>query len=245
MFETRRRLPTIRAVGEVLSASAVTAHMQRIVLGGEALGPLLGMEGIDVPAAWVKVFTEAGDGRAYTVRALDRQAKTLTLDFVLHGGHGASGPVSAWAAGARAGELVHLAGPRDGGYRCPADAGWMLLAGDATALPAIQSIARNLPDGVTADAYIEVPTPQDIQPDLADCRGVRVQWLPAGHAGSTLPAALASWRRPQGAGYFWAAGESSAMRHLSLQLPALGIERQRADIKGYWKMGQADHRDRG
>ncbi|MGH3585853.1 MAG: siderophore-interacting protein, partial [Pseudonocardia sp.] len=46
--------------------------------------------------------------RTYTVRALDHAAGELTIDFVHHGDSGIAGP---WAAAARPGDVLRLAGP--------------------------------------------------------------------------------------------------------------------------------------
>ena len=45
-----------------------------------------------------------------------------------------------------------------------ADADWILLAGDESALPAIGTLLEALPAGSRAVAYIEVPEQADEQP---------------------------------------------------------------------------------
>ncbi|GAB2477600.1 hypothetical protein GCM10027082_30960 [Comamonas humi] len=147
MHEMVQKPRTARAVGVVQAVHSITPHMRRITVGGSGIAEFLHMEGIDEAAAWVKVFLPSGEGRAYTVRSVDFQAGTLDLDFVLHGTGPDSGPASAWAWASQAsvGEPVGIAGPRSGGFLLPGNARWVMLAGDATALPAIQSIASCLP----------------------------------------------------------------------------------------------------
>ncbi len=70
--------------------------------------------------------------RTYTVRAWDAEAGELTIDFVHHGDSGLAGP---WAANARPGDEIFFNGP-GGAYAPRADAGWHLLAGDESAIPA-------------------------------------------------------------------------------------------------------------
>ena len=238
---------TARAVAEVLAARTLTPHMRRITLGGAGLAPFLLMDGIDAPAAWVKVFPPCGTGRAYTVRHIDRAAGTLDLDFVLHGHGPASGPASAWAAQARMGEHVGIAGPRSGGFALPADARWVLLAGDATALPALpalQRIAGALPAQVQAKAYAEVPEAADQQPIDSPAR-LRTEWFTQRQSpGLALCQALLHRPLPPGPGYLWMAGESRAMRALRQHyLQERGLEPRRVHAQGYWKAGEADHRD--
>ncbi|MFD2093570.1 siderophore-interacting protein [Blastococcus deserti] len=120
--------------------------------------------------------------RTYTVRALRPEVGEVDVDFVLHG---ATGPASAWAETATAGDEVVLIGPNarfpgpTGGYEWhpPADASCLLLAGDETAVPAICAIVESLPAGRHARVLLEVPTPADVL-DTAAPAGVRITWLP-------------------------------------------------------------------
>jgi NADPH-dependent ferric siderophore reductase len=59
--------------------------MRRITLGGPEVAMFLRVDGVDAPAAWVKVFLPTGESRTYTISGIDHQACTLDLDFVLHG----------------------------------------------------------------------------------------------------------------------------------------------------------------
>jgi NADPH-dependent ferric siderophore reductase len=129
----------------VLATRLTSPHLQRITFGGPELAAFLQTDGIDTPAAWVKIFLPSGESRAYTIRSVDYSAGTMDIEFVLHTAHGASGPAATWAAQAQAGEQVVIAGPREGGYALSDGASWLLLAGDLTAMPAIQRIAATLP----------------------------------------------------------------------------------------------------
>ncbi|CAM4064680.1 siderophore-interacting protein [Kerstersia similis] len=232
----------VRAAAEVIAVTEVTPHMRRITLGGNEMPAFLEAEGVEAPAAWLKVFLPSGEGRAYTIRGINRRAATLDLDFVMHGDEG---PASAWAAGAQVGERLLIAGPRSGRFELPDDARWVLLAGDATALPAIQVIAETLPAWVKVKVYAEIATQADRQ-RIDTLASMRIAWLQAqGDAGSVLRQSLMFRPFPAGPGYIWVAGESAmvkALRKHYLQEREMPVHRVSAS--GYWKAGEADHRDR-
>lgn len=129
--------------------------------------------------------------RTYTVRAWRPELREIDVDFVLHG---STGPASAWAERAAAGDEVALVGPNarfpgpTGGFewRPPADAGCLLIAGDETAVPAIGAIVESLPPGRRARVLLEVPTPADVLP-LAHPADVEVTWLPRDAGDGSAP----------------------------------------------------------
>lgn len=244
MPEVMPRPRTARSVGTVQAVRSVTPHMQRITLGGSEVAEFLKVAEVNEPAAWVKVFLPSGDGRAYTIQNIDFSAGSLDLDFVLHGAGGDSGPAATWAAHASIGERIGIAGPRSGGFLLPSDARWVMLAGDATALPGIQSIARRLPSGINAKVYMEVPSEEDRQPIDSPAR-LRVQWMNAqSEPGLTLCQSLLYRPLPTSPGYIWMAGESAAIKKLKLHyLQDREFPRHSVSAKGYWKAGKSDHRD--
>ena len=107
--------------------------------------------------------------RTYTVRAARPEQREIDVDFVLHG---STGPASAWAETAAAGDEVVLVGPNarfegpTGGFEWhpPTGAPCLLLAGDETAVPAVCAIVESLPAGSTARVFMEVPDAGDILP---------------------------------------------------------------------------------
>lgn len=164
---------------------------------------------------------QRGFMRTYTVRSFRPAghpgnagpAPEMDLDFVLHvhreNGVLVGGPASVWAAEARTGDEVIILGPNRalcghdyGGIEFrPGKARRILLAGDETAAPAICSILESLPPGITGDAFIEVPSVEDIQGSFTRS-GVAVQWLPRGmqDPGTLLEAAVRSAVALPGAG---------------------------------------------
>ncbi len=139
------------------------------------------------PFAWRERWKQLEDPssvriRTYTAVDIDRDARSLVIDFVVHG---SSGPGSAFALSARPGDEVIIAGPdaRAPGatmgidYR-PGSAQEILLVADETALPAVRAILRQTPtgaDGLTQTsaaprihAFVELPTVTDAI-DLHSC----------------------------------------------------------------------------
>jgi NADPH-dependent ferric siderophore reductase len=238
--------PDLRPV-DVLTVTAVadvTPSVRRVVLTGTAdavagAGPTVNLlvPRVGDPAPrWPSV---ARDGRivwplgahgvslrSYTARRQDPAAGELEIDFVLHG----DGPAAAWAAAAGPGALLGVAGAGELGDR---PAGWLLLAGDETSLPAISRILAAAPPTTSGVALVEVSGPQEEQPLVAPA-GVAVRWL---HRGTTPPGestllsdAVAALDRPAGNDVFaWVAAESGAVRTI------------RADLRGRWGLGRAQH----
>ncbi len=93
---------------------------------GEIATPALGADGSRAPAAGPVV------ARDYTPFEHRPEAGELDIDFVLHGDEG---PASAWAARARPGDRVAVAGPR-GSHLVPEGLTRLVLVVDETAFPA-------------------------------------------------------------------------------------------------------------
>ena len=72
-------------------------------------------------------------------------------------------PRRPWAANAKPGDTLQLAGP-GGAYTPSPDADWHLLVGDDAALPAIAVSLARVPAGVPAFAVVEVDGPEHRQP---------------------------------------------------------------------------------
>lgn len=221
----------------------LSPSMRRIRIRGEALTTMQ----VDLPGQWLKVFFpgaegERAHGRAYTIRSRSADGAMMDLDFVLHG---IEGGASRWALQARVGEILDVAGPREG-YRIDTAIRDHLLIGDATALPAIAAIAEALPDRVTAHIFVEinhgdetalVPRRENtvVHAFVSDTR----------EAGTTgrIEAVLAEAMLPSSPQVFLA-GEAIMVRRVCARLWARGVPRGTTSASGYWREGVADHRDR-
>ncbi|WP_193604781.1 siderophore-interacting protein [Nocardioides dongkuii] len=211
---------------QVLRRERLTPHLLRLVLGGPGLAEFAST---GVPDEWVGLVVPGQfQSRYYTVRSwADGE---LTIDVVVHD----VGLVTEWAQlqgpGQVVGETVTVTEPK-GSFAPPPGAGWLMLVGDLTALPAMARIASetDLPTRVWA----EVPErPEGYLPD-----GVDVTWLPQpGDGQSALAEVVTDLEWPPGEGYFWMAGESAQMRairkHLMRErrLPSTAY-----DVMGYWR----------
>ena len=228
----------------VVAVEDVTPSVRRVLLSGgadsvAAAGPtvnLLVPRIGDAEPRWPRiqrdgriVWPEGSHGialRSYTARRQDPAAGEIEIDFVLHG----DGPAAAWAMAAQPGALLGVAGAASLAER---PAGWVLMAGDETALPAIARLLAAADPGTTGVAFLEVAGPEEEQPLVAP-PGVAVHWL---HRNGTPPGestllvdAVAALDRPGTEDLFaWVGAESAAVRAI------------RADLRGRWGLGRAQH----
>lgn len=230
-------------------------RLVRITLGGDELE---GFE-VDQPAASVRVLLPSPgsddlvmpewngnefllpDGRrpvirTFTPRRADPSERELDIEVVLHG-HGAA---SEWAASVAPGAPAAVSGPGRG-YDVDPAAPAFVLAGDETALPAIEQLLEVLPDGVPVQVHVEIADASARLP-LAERDGVDVTWheLVAGAPpGDALVAAM------RGAvidpdSRVWVAGEAAAVQRIRRHLfDERGLTRAEATVRGYWKHGRA------
>ncbi|MFB8247237.1 siderophore-interacting protein [Streptomyces sp. NPDC055952] len=238
MFRTRRA----RHTATVKAVSLIAPRMARITLSGPGMAAFR----CDQPTQWVKLFvTDPLDGRsvgrAYTVRHHSPTEPRIDVDVVLHG----NGPAARWAEAARPGQEVSFGGPK-GSFRPVPETDYYLLAGDESAQPAVLTIVESLPSGWRGAVYLEVEGPEaEVEVDQA--AGLDIVWVhrDAGRAkGEALRDAVLKASVPATGVAAWAAGESGAIRTIRRHFTeTLGLNRDRAYAKGYWKRDEADHRD--
>ena len=192
--------------------------------------------------AWQRMHPERrATMRTYTVREQRLAAGELDIDFVVHGG---SGVATRWARTAAPGAPVTLLGPlaQDNPgvlFHLPPGTDWVLLAGDASALPAVSGILRALPAGLPVKVFLDVPHAADRRP-LPTRADAEVVWLSRDHPGSRPADPLlravrhAAW--PGGRPYAWLAGESGQVRALRRHLVGeRGVPRGSVTFTGYWR----------
>ncbi|MDB6059933.1 MAG: siderophore-interacting protein [Verrucomicrobiaceae bacterium] len=241
---------------EVARIATLSPHMVRITFTGEDLQSFVWTG----PAAHIKLIVpEDGsheapmpipDGprsptmRTYTPRRFNASTFELDVDFMLHD----HGPAGRWAIRAKIGDRLVVLGPAPG-YKIDAEAAWFLLAGDGTALPAIETILADLPAKISVRALIEVTDENEIRA-LHSAGNVDIEWLIRGadpqQAGAPLEAAIRKFidQLPSGNGRFYVGCESNAMRRIRrLLLKERGFERGTIVTRGYWKLGSSNHPD--
>jgi NADPH-dependent ferric siderophore reductase len=258
---------------QVISTEQLAPHMVRVVLGGTGFDTFKPGEFTDSYVKFVFVrddvdvaklkgrFTpltldvfkklpaeQQPTVRTYTVRRLDRDARQITVDFVVHGEHGVAGP---WAASAKPGDTIHLMGP-GGAYSPDPAADWHLFAGDEAGLPAISAALEALPPNAVGKAFIEVAGPED-EVEIAAPESVEITWLYRGgradlvgddRAGDNAPLVeavkTATWLPGQAQVFIH--GEAQAVMH-NLR-PYIrkerGVDAKWASISGYWRRGRTE-----
>lgn len=175
----------------------------------------------------------APETRDYTPRHFDAEKLQLTLDFVLHEG----GVASDWAGRAQPGDELGIGGPR-GSFIVEGEADWHLLAGDATALPAIARRLEELPAGTRAHAVIEVADAAE-ELGLATRADLEVTWLHRAR-GQTLEDWLDSVSLAEGEGFVFFAAEADAVSKARERFALLGHPSSHLKAANYWRKGMAD-----
>lgn len=258
-IEWRGNMPTGRLFADfrevrLVSNVAIAPRIRRLVFTGDDVARFgstadihvrlyFPPEGLATPE-WPRpgpdgrtVWPEEGrkpDVRYYTVRRFRPETNEIEIDFVMHDDEG---PGSAFASRAGPGALCGMAGPVG---RVAPKAGWTLLAGDETALPAIARMLEEMPRDTQGLVFVEIDSERDEIP-LAAPPAVVVTWLrrrgaPAG-ATDLLLRAVETAQIPQSDDVFvWVACEIMAAKALRKHLrTARGLARDRHLVVGYWE----------
>jgi NADPH-dependent ferric siderophore reductase len=242
--------------GRVLSTGWITPHMIRVTLGGAGLDRFHAGEYTD---HYVKLIFPAPGApdcdlsdiaavraslprelwprtRTYSVRRWDPSRRELAVDFLYRGDAGIAGP---WAATAAPGTEIYFMGPR-GGYAPDATAGWHLLAGDESALPAIAASIEALPAEAVAKAFIEVGDRADEQPVGTEA-ALDLVWLHRGRrpVGELLVDRVTLLSFPVGHADVFVHGEAHFVKEIRRYLRVdRGLAGQRMSVSGYWRAGE-------
>jgi NADPH-dependent ferric siderophore reductase len=182
------------------------------------------------------IFQDAGGEqvrRDYTPRRFSREALELVIEFALHG----DGKASDWARHAVVGQQAVVGGPR-GSMIVPLELDWHVLAGDATALPAITRRLEELSGGNRAIVLVHAePADRRVFEGAAD---VDLRWFDTPEA---LVADLQALALPPGRGFAWGGGEASLMARVRQVLNDKGVPREATRVSAYWKRGVAEHHE--
>jgi NADPH-dependent ferric siderophore reductase len=220
---------------------------------------------IDRGFTWgqVKDMTEEERPRGayYTVREHRPEKAELDLDFFLHSEEVQEGAAahretslensaSRWAAQAKPGDRAALWGPRTL-YDPPPDTGWHLLVADETGLPALDTILRSLPRGVSVSAIVQVADESEEQTLYSEVK-VDISWLH--HLGSSADVStdvstgpgspliqavrnlrFPEWTRNESI-YVWGAAESDTVTALRRHLrDERGLDASALSLTPYWR----------
>jgi NADPH-dependent ferric siderophore reductase len=222
----------------VVEKTTVSPHMTRIRFHGRDLNELEWKRGQDLV---LEIPATAGVARRhYTIRNLDPVARTIDVDFVLHG----DGMTAAWLAGTDTGAELIAVGPRGHTYVRQAD--WHLFVGDETAVPAIFAMMEGLPSGARAQAVLEIGSDEDKIAFRAQAHVV-IEWVSRNGA-SAGPSRLLydrveRFRFPAGEGHAYVIGETANVRAIRHRLIERGLARNRIAAEGYWRRGRVGGHD--
>jgi len=222
---------------EVTANGPLSPSMQEITLTAPELDGFSYAPGQDV------MLLVAAEGnrpvrRRYTIRHLDEENLTLTLNIVRHG----QGPGERWLRDAVPGDTIEGIGPR-GKITPSASADWHLFLGDESAMPAILRMTESLPGTAEATVIIEVPEPEDEQPVFSDAVS-RATWLHRRGRPAGYPALLAAEAQEvdlaPGVGQVYLFGEATVVLRLREIFESRGIRPDQMSPKAYWGLGRAN-----
>lgn len=266
-IKTEKPKRTPPGLTHVVRTQEVSPAIRRVVLGGESLRtfphnrngahikvflplagqnqpvlPTLGPQGPIWPASHLRPVT-----RTYSVRHYCPEKNELAVDFVMHGD---DSPAARWAAQAKPGDFIGIAGP-GGPNPLLKPAQYHLLVGDLTALPAIAALLEELPDHATGLAYLWASREDEKIPLQHPC-GVTLRWIigPESQRTSQMLNAVRTqlplaWRSHLSA---FVAGENALVLQVRQYLcDAFALNKRSMYATPYWRSGQdeeAYHQER-
>lgn len=184
------------------------------------------------------IFTDT-DGetvhRDYTPRRFDPTTRELTIEFAMHG----DGKAAAWAHEVSVGQQAIVGGPK-GSMIVPIDYDWHLLAGDATALPAINRRLEELPASSRAFVVVQLENDSDRR-TFDGIANPDVHWV---RTCDELVTTLRALQLPAGEGFAWAAGEASMMGQVrTVLVEEKQHPKEAMRVAAYWRKGASDYHE--
>ena len=216
----------------VIDVKHLSPGFVAVTFGGESLADFVSLSFDD----HVKfIIDNGGDAepvrRDYTPRHFSLSEQRLTIEFALHG-HGVA---YEWARQARVGQRAVIGGPR-GSMIIPIDYDWHLLAGDATALPAIRRRLEELPSATPVTVIVHADEADRLP--LESRAQVTLQWVASADA---LVDAVRATALPPGEGFVWCAGEAASMAAVrQLLIDDKQHPKEAMRVAAYWKHGASD-----
>jgi NADPH-dependent ferric siderophore reductase len=227
-------------VGEVLEVEVDSPSMIRVELGGPGLADFtsLGVPDeacvFEFPTPDTVAGLRPNPGRWYSLREV--RPNHLTIGIVVHPG----GLGSGWAETASVGDSLRIT-QHNSWFQRPAGAGWQVLLGDITALPAFARIIAESAAELPTRAIVEIPDAGDELDDWANAAEIRWVHNPGLMTTHSVLLDLArDLRLPDGPGYVYVAGEASATRAVRKLLRSEHkLPAQQAGGIGYWRRKSA------
>lgn len=176
--------------------------------------------------------------RTYTLRSVDPESGAFDVDFVAHGDQGLAGP---WAQQAKIGDVIAFGGP-GGAWKPESHYEHIVLAGDEAAAPAIFAALEALPEGITAQAFVEIST-DDARFDAPSHPNIEVNWVPRSGAthGTLLIDALREVSFPEKKTSWFIHGVAEMVKETRKFLfVEQNVAKEDASISGYWRLGMTE-----
>ena len=173
--------------------------------------------------------------RDYTPRGYRDGDAEVAFDFVLHG-HGVA---STWAATAKPGDRLHMAGPK-ASLMIP-DADHFVLIADQTALPALCNWLEMLPAGKRVDALVWIDEEKS-RFEIETAAEINIGWIvDTDPEGNALLEAMRALPRPGGSSFIWGAMEAGVLRKVrAYYIEEMRLDRGQVDMAAYWRRGIDD-----
>jgi len=225
---------------EVVAIDDLTPWYRRITFHAPSLVP-----GLEVfPTLWLRLWvpdsvkgSDTLKQRGYTFVRVDATTRTFQLEFVLHE---VSGPAGDWARRASVGDTADVA-LTPARVQVPEGTTTLVLAGDTTALPAINTWLESVPAELETRVFVEEDhDDRDLLPHVERDRGTW-QWVThEGARGAALARAIGSSVSPAPETYAWAAGEKTLVKNVREVLrDHLSLDRRHQFSQFYWIEGKA------
>lgn len=217
---------------EVAAITDLTPSMRRLTLTSDGLDSFSYEPGQDLMLA-----VPNGPGtvrRRYTIRRLDRETRTVDIDFLLHG----RGPGARWAADVRSGDAISAVGPR-GRVTVDPEADWHLFVGDDAALPATLAMLEVVAAEQPAVVVLDVEGPDHEQPSARPVTWLHRLGRTAGDP-SPITSCLETLALPEGRGAVYLSGERRWVRAARDVLVGRGIDPATVRLKAYWVLDEAN-----
>lgn len=176
--------------------------------------------------------------RTYTHRGIDLEKNEIWIDFVAHGDEG---PASAWAIGAKEGDLLGIL-MKDGKTDLYAKADHYFFVADSTGIPVIASILEDLPSTAKGICILEVDSKIDEQ-ELQTLAGIKFIWVHNEHPqqGSRLAEIVKQQNLPEDSRSGYVAAEFSSVKEIRNYLrKEKQWKQEELYAYSYWKSGVAE-----
>lgn len=196
------------------------------------------------PTLWLRLWVPhpaKGEGhlsqRGYTFVDIRPDEGTFALDFILHE---QPGPAGDWAKNAAIGQRLDVA-LTPARISLPEKATEVILAGDTTALPAINTWIDAIPTHLPVSVAIEDDHDDLAYSPCAARENVTWTWVgPEATRGAALAAHLTGSEHARPGLYAWAAGEKTLIKHVrSVFRDHLQLDRSSQFTQFYWIHGKA------